>query len=118
MRTPFVAALALAILARGTQAQNEAALRAAFEGKTIAVRIDMPATSQGVDVYPQDGAAVDFREVAERLKDNGTALAMGRRIMITKVVVKRSSHIEFQLGGGGYGTFGDAMADGSDIYAV
>jgi len=27
--------------------------------------------------------------------------------MITKVVVKKDSHIEVQLGGGGYGTFGD-----------
>ena len=27
--------------------------------------------------------------------------------MVTKVLVKRNSHIEFQLGGGGYGTFGD-----------
>jgi hypothetical protein len=32
---------------------------------------------------------------------------MGQQVMVTKVVVKRSSHIEFQLGGGGYGTFGD-----------
>jgi len=28
-------------------------------------------------------------------------------VMVTKVVVKKNSHIEFQLGGGGYGTFGD-----------
>jgi hypothetical protein len=32
---------------------------------------------------------------------------MGQQVMITKVVVNRNSHIEFQLGGGGYGTFGD-----------
>ena len=31
--------------------------------------------------------------------------------MVTKVLVKKNSHIEFQLGGGGYGTFGDNTSD-------
>src|SRR5918997_625232 len=88
---------------------HEAALRAAFEGKTVTVKVDMPATSQGVDVFPLDGMPVDFREVAQRLKDNGTALKIGQQVMVTKVLVKKNSHIEFQLGGGGYGTFGDWM---------
>jgi hypothetical protein len=118
MRALIGAGLALAALAPGAAAQNEAALRAAFEGKTVAVKLDMPATSQGVEVYPQDAMPVDFRQVAERLKDNGTALRMGDRVMITKVVVKRSSHIEFQLGGGGYGTFGDVMSDPSDVHTA
>jgi hypothetical protein len=118
MRVILGAALALATVGRGALAQNEAALRAAFEGKTIAVRMDMPATSRGVDVYPQDGMPVNFREVAERLKDNGTSLKIGQQVMITKVVVKKSSHIEFQLGGGGYGTFGDYMSNSSEVSAV
>jgi hypothetical protein len=82
-------------------------LRQAFEGKVVAVKIDMPATSRGVDVYPLDAMPVNFRDVAERLKDNSTALRIGQQVMVTKVVVKSNSHIEFQLGGGGYGTFGD-----------
>jgi hypothetical protein len=60
---------------------------------------------------------VNFREVAQRLKDNGTALKMGTPVMVTKVVVKKE-HIEFQLGGGGYGTFGDWMTNGSDVSAA
>ena len=107
MRAVLGAALALAAGPRGAAAQSEGALRAAFEGKTVAVRIDMPATSQGVDVYPLDGVPLDVREVAERLKEHGTALRIGQQAMVTKVVVKKNSHIEFQLGGGGYGTFGD-----------
>ena len=101
--------LAAAVMAVATplQAQNEAMLRQAFEGKVVAVKIDMPATQQGVDVYPLDQIPVDFREVAQRLKDNSTALRIGQPVMVTKVVVKKNSHIEFQLGGGGYGTFGD-----------
>jgi len=50
---------------------------------------------------------VNFREVAERLKDNSTSLKIGQQVMVTKVLVNKNSHIEFQLGGGGYGTFGD-----------
>lgn len=95
------------LLAVPLQAQNEAVLRQAFEGKVVTVKIDMPATQRGVDVYPLDQMPVNFREVAERLKDNSTALKIGQQVMVTKVLVKGNSHIEFQLGGGGYGTLGD-----------
>ena len=95
------------LIAVPVQAQNEAVLRQAFEGKVVSVKIDMPATQRGVDVYPLDQMPVNFREVAERLKDNSTALKIGQQVMVTKVLVKGNSHIEFQLGGGGYGTFGD-----------
>ena len=102
-----MSASAFLALVAPLQAQNEAVLRQAFEGKIVAVKIDMPATQQGVDVYPLDQIPIDFREVAQRLKDNSTALKIGQQVMVTKVVVKKNSHIEFQLGGGGYGTFGD-----------
>ena len=110
MRISILASMsagALMALAAPLLAQNEAVLRQAFEGKVVAVKIDMPATQQGVDVYPLDQIPIDFREVAQRLKDNSTSLRIGQQVMITKVVVKPNSHIEFQLGGGGYGTFGD-----------
>ena len=110
MRNSIMAAMsagAVIALAAPLQAQNEAVLRQAFEGKVVAVKIDMPATQRGVDVYPLDQIPVDFREVAQRLKDNSTALKIGQPVMVTKVVVKKNSHIEFQLGGGGYGTLGD-----------
>ena len=106
---------AIALLAHRAHAQNESALRQAFEGKVVTVRIDMPATSKGVDVYPLDPMAVDFREVAQRLKDNSTSLRIGQQVMVTKVLVKKNSHIEFQLGGGGYGTLGDNTSDGPGI---
>jgi hypothetical protein len=105
MRVQVFAALLL--VSRVAWAQNEAILRQAFEGKVVTVKIDMPATQQGVDVYPLEQMPVNFREVAERLKNNSTALRIGQQVMVTKVVVKKNSHIEFQLGGGGYGTIGD-----------
>jgi hypothetical protein len=99
--------LALALTPAAALAQNEAALRQAFEGKSVSVRIAMPGTSRGVDVSPMQQPAVNFRQVADRIKDFGTALDVGQQVMVTKVVVKKDSHIEFQLGGGGYGTLGD-----------
>lgn len=104
---PFRAALILlATLPVQTQAQNEAALRRSFEGQSVIVRIDMPATSSGVNVYPGQEMPVDFPDVAEKLKRYGTALRTGDAVMVTKIKAK-DDLIEFQLGGGGYGTFGD-----------
>ena len=106
---------ALLLVAAPLSAQNEGVLRQAFEGKVVTVKIDMPATQKGVDVYPLDQMPVNFREVAQRLKDNSTSLKIGQQVMVTKVLVKGNTHIEFQLGGGGYGTFGDNTSDGSGL---
>ncbi|MEO6445937.1 MAG: hypothetical protein ABIP66_12350 [Gemmatimonadaceae bacterium] len=65
-------------------AGNETALRNAFEGRTLTVRVDMPATSKVIDVFPNEPMPVNWREVADRLKESGTALKMGQSVMITK----------------------------------
>lgn len=114
----LVALAAQSVITSDAQAQNEAALRAAFEGKQVTVKVDMPATSKGIDVFPQDQMPVNWREVANRMKEYGTALKPGQQVMITKVVVKKDSHIEFQLGGGGWGTFGDFMNSSSSVSAT
>jgi hypothetical protein len=84
----------------------EAGLREAFEGRTVTVRLDMPATEKGVDLYPRENPVLDYPEYAKRLKEYGTALRPGDRVTVTKVKVK-GKLVEFQLGGGGYGTAGD-----------
>ena len=117
MRYAFLGGLLIAAAAP-LRAQNEAILRQAFEGKVVSVKIDMPATQKGVDVYPLDQMPVNFRDVAQRLKENSTALRIGQPVMVTKVLVKGTTHIEFQLGGGGYGTFGDNTSDGSSLHTV
>ncbi len=103
--------LALALLALGTvtaplAAQSEDQLRAFFEGKSVRLKIEMPGSSEGVDVYPGAAQPVDFPKLASRLKRFGTAIYRGQDVLITKIKLK-NDHIEFQLGGGGYGTFGD-----------
>lgn len=106
MKRWIMAAAAATSLSLSAHAQNEASLRSAFEGRMVTVKVEMPATAKGIDVFPDQAMPVNWREMADRQKDNGTALRSGQTVMITKVVVKRD-HIEVQLAGGGYGTLGD-----------
>ena len=87
-------------------AQTELSLKQYFEGKHVTLIIDMPASKDGVNVYPERAQPLDYSEYANRLKKYGMSVRRGEEIMITKVKVK-DKHIEFQLGGGGYGTVGD-----------
>ena len=108
---PF-AAVVLGIAAAPAHAQTEWALKQAFEGQFIIVKMDMPASHLGVDLYPDQQPSVDFRAYSARVREFGVALRPGDRIMITTVRVKKKN-IEFQLGGGGYGVFGD---DSGSVY--
>lgn len=100
--------LALAAAAGPAMAQSESALKAYFEGRTVAVKFEMPGSAEGVDVYPGSSQALDFARHARRLKHFGTAYRRGDEATVTKVKVKNDL-IEFQLGGGGYGTFDDGV---------
>jgi hypothetical protein len=94
------------LLPAALQAQSEAALREYFEGRTVRVKLAMPGTEDGVDIYPGSSKPLDYPRHAARLKDYGTAIKSGSDALVTKVKVK-SKLIEFQLDGGGYGTMGD-----------
>jgi hypothetical protein len=98
--------LLVALAARPALGQSEDALRAAFEGKTVRVAIEMPGSDDGVDVYPGTAQPLDLSKHAGRLKEFGAAYRPGDMALVTKVHVK-GDHIEFQLGGGGFGTMGD-----------
>src|SRR5688572_11055722 len=97
--------LAIGLLGTGSaQAQSEEYLRRFFEGKTVLVKLEMPGTENGIDVYPGTSQPINFPQVATRLQRYGTAIRRGQEVMVTKVKLK-DDLIEFQLGGGGYGTF-------------
>jgi len=98
-------------------AQSEADLKRHFEGQKVRVLIDLPATKDGVDVYPEQAQPLDFSDYARRIKQYGIALEEGDRVMITRVRIKEK-HIEFQLGGGGYGTFGDETAPSVHVGSI
>jgi hypothetical protein len=93
-------------LAGPVAAQDEGALRSFFEGKRVTLRIDMPGTSDGVDVQADSRSPLDFPHYRNDLKKYGTAIAVGETTTVTLVKIKKD-HIEFQLGGGGFGTFWD-----------
>jgi hypothetical protein len=95
--------------------QSEAALRDFFEGRYVTVKIDMPATKDGVDVYPSNARPLDLQRYGRSIKTHGTALQKGDSVMVTLVKVKEKN-IEFQLGGGGFGTLGDDT--GQTVYAT
>jgi hypothetical protein len=99
------AAVTLA-LAAPAAAQTEDALRSAFEGKRVTLRIDMPGTSDGLDVHGDARQALDYKEYGDRLKRYGIALRAGDSVTVTLVKMKKDL-IEVQLAGGGFGTFGD-----------
>jgi hypothetical protein len=97
---------AIVALAAPVRAQSEADLKAFFEGKRVTVKIDMPGTSQGVDVFPDASRPLDYARYGQKLKEFGTAISSGDSSTITLIKLKKDI-IEFQLGGGGFGTFGD-----------
>ena len=93
-------------LAAPAAAQNEDVLKEALEGRRVTVKMDMPGTSDGVDVHADARRTIDFGKYKDDLKHYGTAIRAGESVPITLIKVKKDL-IEFQLGGGGFGTFGD-----------
>lgn len=108
MRAVFFLVAVLATCAL-LPAQNDVALRQYFEGKTVVMKMDMPGTQEGVEVQPAAAIPLDIRKLANSIKRYGVALHQGEPVMVTKVLVK-GDHIEFQLGGGGFGVMADTSA--------
>src|SRR5262245_53984779 len=102
------------ILPAPLAAQNDAALRSFFEGRRVVLRIDMPGTSDGINVWADSSRAVEYGHYRDDLKKYGTAIRAGDSAVITVVKVKKDL-IEFQLGGGGFGTFGDDTSTSVNI---
>jgi hypothetical protein len=100
----ILATLVLAV--SSLRAQDATSLSQFFEGKQVVVKMDMPGSQSGVDIRPQRPNSLDARGYGDSLKKYPIALHTGDAVMVTKVKVKDKS-IEFQLGGGGFGTFMD-----------
>lgn len=88
------------------QAQDANSVSQYFEGKQVVVKIDMPGSQQGIDIFPQKPNSLDAKSYGKRMKSFPVALRTGDTVMVTTVKIK-DKLIEFQLGGGGFGTFGD-----------
>jgi hypothetical protein len=100
MRISILCLTALFLTPAGVTAQDEAALRAAFEGRMVAPRLDMPATTGGVNVFPYRRPPLDQGDLARDVARYGIGVPSGRAAQVTRIKVK-GKHIEFQLGRGG-----------------
>ena len=69
---------ALTLVPAPLAAQNEAALRRAFEGRVDAPRLDMPATKRGVNVYPHRQMPVKAGEISRDIDRYGVGVPAGQ----------------------------------------
>lgn len=105
----FLPLLLLAFFVIPAHAQDDpasATLVSYFNGREVTVLLDMPGSQKGVDLYFSKPAVMNWKEYSGRIKSFGVAIRKGDVARVTGVVVKKD-RIEFQLNGGGFGTFGD-----------
>lgn len=89
-------------------AQSEDLLREHFVGRTVIVKLDMPGDSNGIDLSPGEDSLTNDFQINEDLRRYGIGIKKGARAKVTAVNVKKDL-IEFQLNGGGFGSFKDRM---------
>ena len=99
-------AIACCLSSVAVQGSGQSALQNYFVGKQVTLQIDMPGTAKGVDLRMDRDDPMDWKQYSSRLKEFGPALRSGDRSTVTTIVVKKNL-IEFQLDGGGFGTFWD-----------
>jgi hypothetical protein len=97
--------LAIALLSLPLSAQTPDPMQS-LVGQEVVLKMDMPGTQQGVDLRFDKDNPMNWKEYANRLKSNGASIRKGDSARVTSVVVK-NDRIEFQLDGGGFGTFLD-----------
>ena len=100
MHRLLVAAL-LPLAALPALAQDEAALRSYFEGKSVSVKLDLPASHKGVDLRMDREQPFDAGENASRLREFDVAIREGQRVQVTHIKLK-DDLVEFHLAGGGF----------------
>jgi hypothetical protein len=102
-----VVILAMALCTLSLNAQSSPSpLVSYFTGKEVVLKIDMPGSQKGVDLRYNKNIPMDWKEYSGRIKTYGAAIRKGDTARVTGIVVK-DDRIEFQLDGGGFGTFGD-----------
>lgn len=109
--TFLLSTLAVPLVARD---HTHALLKDVFEGRRVTVRLDMPATKDGVNVHVDQRRRLDVEEYRDDLRRHGVAIRDGESAIVTLVKVKNDL-IEFQLDGGGYGTFFDDTDTSAEI---
>jgi hypothetical protein len=106
----FVRTFALLSIAFGavmaTAEVDSSSIESYFSGKKVVLKIDMPGSNKGIDLRFNKNPPMNWKEYSQRMKQFGPALRKGDVARVTTIVIKRDM-IEFQLDGGGFGTFLD-----------
>lgn len=117
LTTIGTAILLLWSIAEPATAQDEKLLKQQFEGRRVTLRMDMPGSSEGVDVLVDTTKTINFSRYRNDLKRYGTALRADDSALVTLIRVKKDI-IEFQLDGGGFGTWSDDTSTSANIQLV
>lgn len=99
-------AIPVSLFAQAPSPASSDSIVSYFTGKQVVAKIDMPGTQKGIDLRFNKPVPMDWKESSSRIKQFGPAIRKGDVVRITAIVVKKDM-IEFQLDGGGFGTFGD-----------
>jgi len=105
-RPALRAAILSLVVTAFVHAQDGSDIVGYFSGKEVLVKIDMPGTQKGIDLRFNKPDPMNWKDYSSRIKQCGTAIHKGQTARVTSIVVKKDM-IEFQLDGGGFGTFGD-----------
>jgi hypothetical protein len=93
-------------LAQDSREAAQAKLTQAFQGKSVSLKMDMPATNKGVVVA---AGSIDQEKYQKRLKTYGTAIKNGEATVITGVRISGDEIVvEFAGGGAPEGDLGAA----------
>jgi hypothetical protein len=87
-------------------AQTEAALKMYFEDKRAVLKLDMPGSVEGLELYPKVQPVLNMKRYRSKLLQLGWSMRRGESFTFTAVRVSEKS-IEFQVQGGNYGILGD-----------
>jgi hypothetical protein len=104
-KTTLILACLAAIFSTSAFAQDsreiaQAKLTQAFQGKSVSLKVDMPATDKGVDLTAGKAKSIAERSHEKRLKNYGTAIKNGETSVITGVGIN-GDEVVLELAGGG-----------------
>jgi hypothetical protein len=79
-------------------AQSQADLERFFQGQTVTLRIDLPATREGVNIYPERAQSFNYQEYEKRIQRHG-ALVRGYEVVTISGVSVKGECIEVMVTG-------------------
>jgi len=115
MKTFLFLLLAASAMADDVKDARERVLRQFFEGRSVTVHIDMPASSKGIDLRIGQPEPLEAGKHSRRLVETGVSVREGTRILITRINLK-DDLIEFHLGGGGFNPIWNGSGTVSPTY--